>query len=107
MYTLEEIRNKITPIAKAHNLKTVYLIGSYARNEAREDSDIDLLYDGEGSDITSLVKETSMWLDIKELFDVDVDLVNYKALRTPEAQKISHIFIGNIERDKMKLYDRA
>ncbi len=41
IYTLEEIKQKIIPIAKAHNLKAVYLIGSYARGEATVDSDID------------------------------------------------------------------
>ncbi|MDE5557480.1 MAG: nucleotidyltransferase domain-containing protein [Ruminococcus sp.] len=70
MYTIEEIRQKIKPVAEAHNLKAVWLIGSYARGEATENSDIDFLFDGEGSDITSLVKASSMYADIKELFDM-------------------------------------
>lgn len=106
MYTIEEIRQKITPVAQAHNLKAVYLIGSYARGEATEDSDIDLMFDGEGSDITSLVKASSMYADIKELFDVPVDLVSMAALQNPRTQKTSFIFIRNIERDKIKIYDR-
>ena len=107
MYTLEEIRDKIAPIAKAHNLKAVYVIGSYARNEAREDSDIDLLYDKEGSDITTLVKASSLYADIKELFTVGVDLVDAKALQEPANKQSSFIFIRNIERDKVKIYDRV
>ena len=106
MYTIEEIKQKITPIAKDHNLKAVYLIGSYARGEATADSDIDLLFDGEGSDITSLIKASSMYADIKELFDVPVDLVSMTALQNPRTQKTSFIFIRNIERDKVKIYDR-
>lgn len=106
MYTIEEIKQKIIPVAKAHNLKAVYLIGSYARGEATADSDIDLLFDGEGSDITSLVKASSMYADIKELFDVSVDLVSMTTLRNPRTQKTSLIFIRNIERDKVKIYDR-
>lgn len=106
MYTTEEIKQKIKPIAQAHNLKAVYLIGSYARGEAKEDSDIDLLFDGEGSDITSLVKASSMYADIRELFDVPVDLVSMTALRNPRTQKISFLFIKNIEKDKVKLYNR-
>ncbi|MDE7121082.1 MAG: nucleotidyltransferase domain-containing protein, partial [Oscillospiraceae bacterium] len=91
MYTIEEIKQKINPIAKAHHLKAVYLIGSYARGEATADSDIDFLFDGDGSDITSLVKE---------LFDIPVDLFSVSALRNPRTQKTSFIFIRNIERDK-------
>lgn len=106
MYTLEEIRDKIVPIAKAHNLKAVYVIGSYARNEAREDSDIDLLYDKEGSDITTLVKASSLYADIKELFTVGVDMVDIKALQNPTVKQISLVFIRNTERDRVKIYDR-
>lgn len=106
MYTIEEIKQKIIPVAKAHNLKAVYLIGSYARGEATADRDIDLLFDGEGSDITSLVKASSMYADIRELFNVPVDLVSITALQNPRMQKTSFIFIRNIERDKVKIYDR-
>lgn len=106
MYTIEEIKQKIIPIAKVHNLKAVYLIGSYARGEATADSDIDLLFDGEGSDVTSLVKASAMYADIRELFDIPVDLVSMAALQNPRTQKTSFIFIRNIERDKIKIYDR-
>lgn len=107
MYTIEEIKQKIIPIAKAHHLKAVYLVGSYARGEATAESDIDFLFDGNGSDITSLIKASSMYADIKELFDIPVDLVSMSALRNPRTQKTSFIFIRNIERDKVKLYDRC
>lgn len=107
MYTIEEIKQKINPIAKAHNLKAVWLIGSYARGEATENSDIDFLFDGDGSDITSLVKASSMYADIKELFNILVDLVSLNALRNPRTQKTSFLFIQNVERDKVKIYDRS
>ena len=107
MYTIEEIRQKIIPVAKAHTLKSVWLFGSYARGEAREDSDIDLLFDREGSDITSLVKASSMYQDIKELFSVSVDLVSANALREKSHQKTTSQFIENIERDKVLLYHRT
>nr|WP_285017259.1 nucleotidyltransferase domain-containing protein [Lactococcus garvieae] len=41
---MKKLQKKVAPIAKNYNLKEVYLFGSYARGEAREDSDIDLLY---------------------------------------------------------------
>lgn len=106
MYTTEEIKQKIIPIAQAHNLKAVYLIDSYARSEAKEDSDIDLLFDCEGSNITSLVKASSMYADIRELFNVPVDLVSMSALQNLETQKTLILFIKNIEKDKVKLYNR-
>lgn len=47
IYTAEEIRRRITPIAVRYRLKAVYLFGSYARGEATDESDIDLLIDTE------------------------------------------------------------
>lgn len=45
MLTIDEIREKVTPVAKEFDLREVYLFGSYARGEANEDSDVDLLVD--------------------------------------------------------------
>ncbi|MGX9845510.1 nucleotidyltransferase family protein, partial [Streptococcus iniae] len=42
VYTMEEIKEKIQPIAEKYEIPAIYLFGSYARNEADEDSDIDL-----------------------------------------------------------------
>ena len=39
IYTIEEIRRIITPIAKKYRLPAVYLFGSYARGDATETSD--------------------------------------------------------------------
>ena len=41
--TIDEIREKVTPIAKKYDIKEVYLFGSYARGEADENSDVDLV----------------------------------------------------------------
>ena len=49
IYTLDEIAQRIQPVAEQYKLKAVYVFGSYARGEAREDSDVDLLIDDTGS----------------------------------------------------------
>lgn len=47
IYTAEEIRRRIIPVAVRYRWKAVYLFGSYARGEATDESDIDLLIDTE------------------------------------------------------------
>lgn len=47
IYTAEEIRRRITPIAVRYRLKAVYLFGSYARREATDESYVELLIDTE------------------------------------------------------------
>ncbi len=39
VYSLDEITRRITPVARAYGIRAVYLFGSYARNEATEESD--------------------------------------------------------------------
>lgn len=41
-YTINEIKGKTNPIAKAYGIGRMSLFGSYARGEAKDDSDIDL-----------------------------------------------------------------
>ena len=45
VYTIEEIKSIVTPIAAAHDVDRIYLFGSYARGEATASSDIDLRVD--------------------------------------------------------------
>lgn len=52
IYTIDEISSRIRPVAEKYHLKAVYLFGSYARGEARDDSDVDLLVDLSGADLS-------------------------------------------------------
>jgi len=45
MYSIAEIKEKITPVAKTYRVERVYLFGSYARGEATEKSDLDFRID--------------------------------------------------------------
>lgn len=45
IYSIYEIQQRIAPVTKQYGVKAIFLFGSYARGEAREDSDIDLLVD--------------------------------------------------------------
>ncbi len=39
IYSIHEIQQRIAPVVKQYGVKAVFLFGSYARGEAREDSD--------------------------------------------------------------------
>jgi predicted nucleotidyltransferase len=54
IYTLAQIKDLIVPIAIKYNLKALWIFGSYARGEATEESDVDLLMDDSGSTIFGL-----------------------------------------------------
>ena len=45
IYTIDELKAIVAPIAAAHEVDRVYLFGSYARGEATPRSDVDLRVD--------------------------------------------------------------
>ena len=72
MYTIEKIREKVTPIAKKYGVKKISLFGSYARGEADEKSDLDFLVFG-GKNF-KLTKIFSLAEDLREVFQKKVDV---------------------------------
>ena len=74
--TIDQIRKIIVPILQKHQINKCYLFGSYVRNEAREDSDVDLLLDTDitGLDFFALVEELRIALhkkvDVLRLKDI-------------------------------------
>lgn len=73
IYSIEEIKEKSVPIAQEYNLLSLFLFGSYAKGEANEESDIDLLYSGE---LTGLLQYSSLVRRLENIFGCHVDLVS-------------------------------
>jgi len=72
IFTIEEIINIVSPIAKDYGVQAVYLFGSYARGTATEDSDLDFLVFGGSNFKRSLVY--ALGEDLRTAFDKDVDI---------------------------------
>ena len=51
VYTIDQLRNIVVPIANNHGMTSVAVFGSYARGEADGESDIDLVVDQGGQRI--------------------------------------------------------
>ena len=75
VYTTQELRRRIEPVARKYGLRAVYLFGSYARNEATEDSDVDLIVDTSGTALKSLLTLGALYCDLEEALEKRVDLI--------------------------------
>ena len=100
----DSIRLLVLPIARKNKLDSVSLFGSYARNEARVDSDVDLLISG--GDYNGLFD----FLDIKEQFEEalgkKVDLISRKSL--DENKSASGLYFREkVLREEMIIYERT
>ena len=71
IYNIREIKNMLNTIFKNTEVKRVTLFGSYAKNTATSDSDIDLVIDTNGK--IKGFKLFSLISKIEDLFDKNVD----------------------------------
>lgn len=72
-YTVDEIKNIVTPIAKEYGIDSLYLFGSYSNGSANDKSDIDLRIDK--GKIRSLFALTGFRLALEDALRLPVDLV--------------------------------
>ena len=77
MYNTKEIQSTIRNIAATLPISKVILVGSYAKNEATEESDIDLIVDGKD------LSETywDFLFKLEDTLSVKVDLMTLRGLR--------------------------
>ena len=97
IYSLEEIKSIIAPVFKRYNISKAYLFGSYARGEATEKSDIDLMivpqnYNGIGFTVCRLYEALGY------AFNKPVDVITEK-----DAEQVMP---ATIERDKVIVYEQ-
>lgn len=77
--SIQNIKKKIIPILKRYDIKKAAIFGSFARGEAKKNSDIDLLVKIE-KDI-SLLDFVGLKLEIEETLGKKIDLVEYNTLK--------------------------
>lgn len=88
VFSIQDIKALVKPIAEKYKVKEVYLFGYYARGEADENSDLDfLVFGGEDFKLTmifSLAEELRMILDKKvdvfEINEINQDSDFYKTI---------------------------
>ena len=107
LYTVEEIAERILPIALKYQLPAVYLFGSYARGTATERSDIDLLVDTAGTNLKGLFALGALYCDLEEALEKKIDLITVSSFEQ-EVQMPSEIdFRSTVMKERVELYAAA
>lgn len=96
MLTIDEIKNQVAAVSEKHGIKRVYLFGSYARGEANEDSDVDLLIDT-SDDVRDLFELNGICHDYEKAIGVNVDMATTGARKK---------FLDRIKNDRILIYAR-
>ena len=65
IYSAQQIESILRPVFKNHNIKKAVLFGSYAKGEARKNSDVDIMVDSglKGLSFFGLLEDVSVSLD--------------------------------------------
>ena len=101
IYTIEQLKEKITPVALKYNLPAVYVFGSYARGEATESSDVDVLVDIKGSIVKGWIIG-GLHNDLCESVGKEVGLITTGALE--QESERTPWFNDNVRKDMVKIY---
>lgn len=96
IYSIHQIREIASPIAASYGVKRMSLFGSYARGEATEESDIDLLIDRAGMRGGWAIG--GLYSDLSDALGKELDMVT-----TAGADSA---FLARIRRDEVTLYER-
>lgn len=96
MLDIEKYKNDIESLCRELSLERLDLVGSAAREDFNEGSDVDVLvtFDGNESlfDRYFTLKER-----LETIFEREVDVIEERAIRNP-------YFRASIEKDRVKLY---
>ena len=96
VYTIEEIAEIVSPVAKRMGVERVYLFGSYADGCATPDSDVDILIDsGEIDDYFGMGR---LYVELNQALEKRLRIVPSDA--DPE-------FVDRIRSDSVLIYESA
>lgn len=96
---IEKLKKLISPIAEKHGVAKIWLFGSYARNEANESSDIDLLI--EKGKLETYIDIFRFQYEIEKCFNKSVDIV------TTEAIQNEYFLLKNIKKNSILIYENT
>ena len=104
VYTIDQIKERITPVAQKYGLSAVYLFGSYAKGDATDESDVDILVDKTGTTLIGLFAMGALYNDLHEAIEKPIGLVTTSALEQKSTKERTPWLYENLNREKVKIY---
>ena len=94
VYSLKEIKRIIKPILNKYGINDIYLFGSYARGEAKSNSDIDIYCDK--GNIKTLIDQGELEEELENALNKEVDIIFTTSI-------LDEYFKEQIKEDMIKL----
>lgn len=108
IYTVEEIKKYILQILKKYGIERAYVFGSYARNEANKNSDIDIMIAG-GNQINTLLDMAAFEIELRDILKKKVDVISEEVYleedNDEDGELARKIFMKNVMKERIKIYE--
>ena len=105
MVSDNQIRQVAAQLGSAANASEVILFGSYARGEATDGSDVDLMVVAE-TDLPRHKRAVPLYKQFRP-YPCGMDIVVYTPREVEEARKSNLTFVSAVLREGRKLYERT
>ncbi|SJZ88337.1 hypothetical protein SAMN02745116_01721 [Pilibacter termitis] len=106
VYTIEEIKEKVEPIAKKYQVPKIYIFGSYARGQAKDTSDIDFIVNTNNLSYEQILNIfSSMYDDLEMVFHQEVDIIDENDLYLPKRRESAKRFVRNVLNERELVYE--
>lgn len=93
---IEEIKEAVRRIARKYKVERVFLFGSYARGDVREDSDIDLRIDK--GELKGLFQLAGLQSELEAELNMNIDLLTTGSL--------DEEFLDRIKEEEIIIYEQ-
>ena len=104
VYTIDQLKEIIAPVASRYQLPAVYIFGSYARGDATEASDVDILVDRSGTQLRGLFAMGGLYNDLCEAVGKPIDLLTTSALEQDCTRQRTPWMIENLNKERVQIY---
>lgn len=108
IYSLEEIKKYILKVLKKYGVEKAYIFGSYARNEANPNSDVDIMIVG-GSKIKTLLDMAGLEIDLKNALKKNVDVISEEVYLEEDddedGELARKLFMKNVMQERVMIYE--
>ncbi|MCL2634253.1 MAG: nucleotidyltransferase domain-containing protein [Oscillospiraceae bacterium] len=99
IYSIDEIKKVVAPIAVKYDVERVFLFGSYALGKANSDSDLDFVID---KGRLRGLKLAGMLGDLQESFNKNIDLLTSSSLVKYDKDEY---FKEKLEKEMVVIYE--
>jgi predicted nucleotidyltransferase len=92
-------------LQKKYQLNALWVFGSYARGEATDESDVDLLLDFKDSTAINLHRFSKMADEFEQNFNKKVDILSECNLYSPPMNHFFSKFVNIVINERIKIYE--